>query len=130
MRVYFDEKLVREVFSTNTVTVLCVGELFYVASHYCLFDGNPVTTYVSKRACTRIIEDESYIFSLFDFIFKDFDESRHMLHLLGNDNVEFYKNFIQEKKQTKEPEVDYKFEKQIIRLLAAKKANDFVNDDD
>ena len=65
MQSYFDEKIVREVYSSNHICILSVGEACYVACSYALLNDEPLGIFINSNQLEEISEDNTIAFSLY-----------------------------------------------------------------
>jgi len=98
MELYFDENIVREVLSNDTYGVFCLGELYYIASPFALYDGVPIMMRASKRSIIDFIQDDHLIFDSLRLRIEK--NSSTLLNTFPEDKLEYYKEFIQNNKPT------------------------------
>ena len=90
MTPYFQQEMVREVYSSDHVCILSLGEICYVACSYVLLNNEPFGLRVTEDVMKKIVENNRYIYPLTDQMFSNLNKYQGLLYdfsLKNADNI-------------------------------------------
>ncbi len=117
---YFQQGLVREIYSSNDACVLSVGEIYYVVCPYLIIDNIPLGLKLSQDHIKEVIEDKELFDLVIENVFNDFDKKKDMVFPFSKGDLESYKEWIKECKTDGISEVDYNFEEELAQMSKGK----------
>lgn len=117
MQPYFNQGLVREIYSSDHVAILSVGEIVYVACSYILLANEPCGIFVNGNVMKKIVKKNRYIYPLIQRVFSDVEENQNLIFDFSYDNIGFWKKWFGENQNVNK--IDPKLEEEIQRMAAS-----------
>lgn len=108
---YFDEGMVREIYSSDHLCILSLGERLYVACPFLLIDNQPYGIYMNPPVMRKIVKNNRKFYSVLNGIFDDIELNKDLIFIFSNEKIAFWKKWIEENKNVNK--MDEKLEKEI-----------------
>ena len=115
MQPYFDKGLARVVYGSDHVTIISLGEVYYVACMHILLDGVPVGVYVNENVFRKIVNKNRFIYPLIDDVFSDVKLNNDIIFDFTPD-TERWEKWIEDARQKNVCRINPEFEEEINRL--------------
>lgn len=116
MKPYFDQKIVREVYSSDHICILNIGESNYIASSYILFDGDPVGLYVDTKTVKEIAENNGFFLALQKVMMSNPIKYQKLIYDLSEERINDWKTWIANEKEKGNSEIDHDLEAELASL--------------
>lgn len=118
MQPYFEQGMVREIYSSDHVCIVSFGDVCYVACPYILLEGEPYGIYMNPNIMKKIVEKNRFIYPLIDEVFSDVELNKNLIYDFSSDSIDFWKQWIiQNRKSSK---IDYNLEEEIAQMSKSK----------
>lgn len=108
---YFEQGMLREVYSNEHFTILSVGERVYVACPYIMLDNMPYGIHVNEKGLRVIANDNMRIYSMSLDLLNNIEKYQELLFVFSEDRLDFWKKWIAENKNVNK--INYKFEEEL-----------------
>lgn len=114
---YFDAGLLREVYTSNTMSIFAMGEIFYIGCPFVITNDEVMGLYIKPESMMNFVENNRLLYSAFrqavNYI-EDYDEK---IYHLTPDNLESYKRYVASLKAEKVFALDPILEAKIKDML-------------
>lgn len=122
MNPYFEQGLMREVYSGENASILSVGELFYIACPLDILStkGEPFGVYFTNDGLKKITDNNAYLYSVLYILLDDMKNQQSRFYPFAADKVDFWKSWINERKKTFKSLIDYSFEQELNKSVKSK----------
>ncbi len=114
MQSYFEKGIVREVYSSNHICALALGERVYVACPYILLDGMPYGIYMNQNVLMKIAKNNREIYPLINEVFSNIELNSNLIFFFGNERIKFWQDWTDENKSVNE--IDEAFEDELAKI--------------
>ena len=118
MQPYFNEGMVREIYSSEHFTILSFGEKVYVACPYILLNNEPYGIYMVPSVMKRIVEKNRKLFPIINEVFSDVASNKDLIFYFSSDRIDFWKNWLVQNKNVNK--IDYHLEEEIAQMAKNK----------
>ncbi|MBQ8287659.1 MAG: hypothetical protein IJX76_02675 [Clostridia bacterium] len=114
---YLDAGIIREVYSTEEYTLVCLGELIYAIMPYSMLNGEPIAIFVNEDAIRRIAKSTLSYFNILKGVYSNPDRYGSMIYDMSSKKLEFWKNWVIEAPSLMESKRDLDLEKEVLQLV-------------
>lgn len=112
MKPYFEQNIVREIYKTDTFTIMNVGEIFYVGLPYFILENEvPFGVRLGTEVIEKCINDHTHFFSIISIAVENYSEYENYFVTFGFEQLQDWLCFIEKHKQDKNSVIDCGFEK-------------------
>ncbi len=112
MQPYFDQEMVREIYSSLDFSILSFGERVYVACPYFSDDEPPFGIYMTPNVMKKLVEKNRLIYPLATKVLNNL--SSNLLFNFDLKRFEFWKQWIIDNKDVNK--IDYNLETEIAQM--------------
>lgn len=113
MQPYFEQGLVREVYSSDDVCILAFGELCYVACPYILANNQPFGIYTNHNFMKKLVDKNRLIYPLVEEVCHDVNAMERLVYNFPIEKIDFWKKWIEDFNIKGISEIDHQLEEQI-----------------
>ena len=115
MKIYFDNGIIREIYSSDYMCILSLGEVFYIACPYVLINDSPIGIYVPNQYMKVHVNDNKLVYSMLKAISKNVEKNKNIIFDFPPDGLDKYREYIETNKKIN-CNIDYKLEEEIIQM--------------
>lgn len=120
MQPYFEQGLVREIYSSDHLCMLCFGELCYVACPYVFLDNAPFGVYVTHNSMRKLAQKNRLIYPYVNEVISDLSVGKNMFYDFPIDKIDVWKKWIADTRLTAKPKIDHQLEFELSGMSKRK----------
>ncbi len=94
MQPYFDAGIVREVYRSDSLCMLSVGEKVYVACPYLLWADHPYGIYMNEKVMLDIAQVNGELFTIIEQMLGDLNRYKRILYYFHSERIDYWKQWI------------------------------------
>ena len=104
--------MVREVCSTEHLTIISLGEIVYIVCPYILAESNyALGVYMNSESIKQIIKNDNDIYPYISAVFNDIDKRDKLTLCFSPEKIDYWKKWIDNNKGINK--IDYQLEEEL-----------------